>query len=93
MDDYAETPHVKWGKNHDKSTPRKPDHKHEYIKPSYWAKVRRFDGSISDRKYLFSLACYCVECGHIKTRPRAGTYTVIEVSVSEAHAIRDALRN
>jgi hypothetical protein len=79
------TPYVKGSQ---KVTPKKTDHKHEYIRPFYMNRIRRFDGTITTDKYKFTLPIECVICGNIKKRARRGTYTEIEVSVTEGHKLR-----
>lgn len=83
--DYENTPHVKGSQT---QTPKKADHKHEYIRPFYMNRIRRFDGSITAEKYKFTLPVECVECGHVKRRAKSGTYTEVEISVREGHRLK-----
>lgn len=86
LTDYGDTPHVKASQT---KTPTKANHKHEYIRPFYMNYIRRFDGSVSEKKHKFDLPVECVECGAVKKRARTGTYTEVEVSVREGHKMRD----
>lgn len=86
MDDYTETPYMKPSQ---REVPKKADHKHEYIRPFYMNRFRRFDGSITEEKYKFELPVQCVICGAVKKRAKPGTYIEVEVSVQEGHKLRD----
>lgn len=64
-----------------KVTPKKTDHKHEYIQPYAMMYLRRFDGTLSTEKYKFTLPAQCVECGHVKER-NINPSKVVEVEIS-----------
>lgn len=82
-DGYTETPHMKAGKS---QPPKKAKHKHEYIRPFYMNRIRRFDGSVSTELYKFELPTKCRVCDKVKRGAKPGTYTEIEVSVSVGRA-------
>lgn len=84
--DEVETPYVKGSQ---RETPPKADHKHEYVRPIMFNRIRRFDGTITSQKYKFWLPERCIDCGH---RRRHWHTDVIEVelSVREFHKMRDA---
>lgn len=88
MDGEQETRYIKAA---DKTVPAKADHLHEYVRPYAMNYLRRFDGSISERKYKFTLVPRCIECGH--TRRMNKTAVEVEVSVKEYHRIKSEERN
>lgn len=71
-----ETPHVKGSQ---KATPPKADHKHEYFRTIAWNYIRRFNGTVSDTKYKFSLPATCIDCGHVN---RKAYSTAVEIEVT-----------
>lgn len=88
IDELGDTLHYK-GSTSD-GPPSKSNHIHEYIVPFTMARIQRFDGSASDKKYKFQLNPYCVECG--KIRRRASTYKdalLVEVTHAEFKRLRD----
>lgn len=88
-DGYTDTPHTKGSTA---TPPPKADHKHEYIRPFYMARIRRFDGTISENSYKFELSVVCTVCDHVKRRARSGTYTEVEVSMKEGRDFREEYR-
>lgn len=74
-----ETPYAKGSQ---KATPPKADHKHEYFRAITYMRIRRFNGTITDTKYQFSLPAECIDCGH-HNRKVYSTALEIEVSPRE----------
>lgn len=83
-----ETPYVK---SSQKVTPPKANHKHEYFRYVTWNRIRRFNGTITEEKYKFSLPAMCIDCGHIH-RKAYSTAVEIEVSVKEYNKLSRELK-
>lgn len=81
-----ETPYVKGSQ---KTAPPKSDHKHEYFKIITWNRIRRFNGTITDVKYKFSLPATCIDCGHVNRKAYSSAIE-IEVTPKEYRKIKEA---
>jgi hypothetical protein len=81
--DESPTPYVKGSKA---KTPAKADHKHEYVRIVAWNYLRRFDGTITTKKYKLSKPATCIDCGHINRKAYKEAVEV-EVSVKEYRAM------
>lgn len=86
MDGEQETRHVKKAV---KDTPPKADHKHEYVRAFTMSRIRRFDGSVTEEKYKFSLPPECIECGFQKPRARGIKCTEVEVTFREYKRLKE----
>ena len=79
-----DTPYVKGST---RSTPKKSDHRHEYVRAVTYMRIVRFNGGLSDEKYRFAAPDECIICGH---RSRKRTEAVeVEVSPVEFRKIKN----
>ena len=86
LNDDKTTPHKK------KAQPKpakKADHEHEYIRFYMMARLQRFDGSVTEKKYKFTLPDECIDCGHA-SRCRRKDSVELEVSIREFRQMKTA---
>lgn len=74
---------TKYVKPSSKKTPPKANHRHEYFRYVTWARIVRFDGSISDERYKRGGKITCIDCGNIRRYKGRVDFEEIEVSVKE----------
>ena len=79
--DELEPPYKKGSQ---KKTPPKADHQHEYVRPFYMNRIRRFDGTVTAEKHKFRCKTVCIQCGFSPRRWKVDAVEV-EITVREGH--------
>ena len=77
---------------HKKASVKKPvaksDHQHEYVRPFYMNRIRRFDGTVTAEKYKILCKTVCIQCGFSPRRWK-GDAMEVEISVRVGHKRRE----
>ena len=71
-----------------RKTVKKADHQHEYVRPFYMNRIRRFDGTVTEEKYKILCKTVCIQCGFSPRRWK-GDAMEVEISVREGHKRRE----
>lgn len=79
---------TRYRKSRKKPPPPKTDHKHEYLIIFTMRSIRRFNGTMSERKYKFALPPYCVECGHTVKMSQGMKRNAIEIEVTPEEFVK-----
>lgn len=75
---------TKYRKPSQKTVPPKTDHKHEYYLEYAMMRIRRFDGTVSEKEYKFTGQLTCIDCGYVKAGSlRNREYVEIQITPTE----------